>query len=572
MPTRTLKKLLKKPDVKVILEHHRVETTQEVLIVDAQGTPLWGEPGADHGFRRAILTGETTLGWLSSPLPAQTLVVLLESLLKRDLEQKALAQETLEKYKEINLLYSLTERTGKCFGLKEVTSSFVEEARRSLAATSASIMLFDEKSEQLEIVAALGEKSGMPARLSPGEGIAGHIFSSGKAEVINDITADERYLGGGNQAKSLICVPLKNSDEVFGVMNISNDAPNQYTAADLKLSTMLGSLAATAVENIKAQERLLKEQLYSKAMAQDLEIGRKIQGSFFPDRAPEIADWEVAFRFQSARQVSGDFYDAFCVADCRYLVIVIADVCNKGVGAALFMGLFRSLLRAFADLHFSGGAEPAEGGDAGQRLHRVMMLTNNYIANMHGGANMFATIFLGLVDPQNGEIVYINGGHDAPLILNAAGIRCGLAPSGPAVGMFPDMPFEVGRAQLQPQETLVLFTDGVTEAMNDGGELYTEERLFRLLEENCPPPAADALLQHINEDLYRHIGSAEQSDDITLLCIRRGNSLAAASGKEPAREDAPLPLIMEMAAPALRDNLAPFSGLCQGQLSGGRVE
>jgi serine phosphatase RsbU (regulator of sigma subunit)/anti-sigma regulatory factor (Ser/Thr protein kinase) len=572
MASNMLKKLLNKKDVKAILEHYRSEIAQDVMIHDDQGKTLWGDECAGQEYRQPIEASGAVLGWVLSATPVLTLAPLLSALARRNLEQKALAQETLEKYKEINLLYNISERVGKSFDLKKVAKSYVEEAKRSLSATNASIMLHEEKSKQLEIIAALGEKSQAPTTLTPGSGIAGHIFTSGKGEVINDVTADSRYLCGDNKAKSLICVPLKNSDTAFGVMNISNDSPTQFTAADLKLSTMLGSLAASAVENIKTQEKLLKEQLYSKAMAQDLEIGRKIQTSFFPDRVPELAGWEVAFRFKPARQVSGDFYDAFTVANDSFLVIVIADVCNKGVGAALFMGLFRSLLRAFADLHFPAAEAGSVKDCAEQRLHQVMMLTNNYIATVHGDANMFATIFLGLVDPKSGEIFYINGGHDAPVILHDAGIRCGLAPNGPAVGMFADISFEVGCAQLQPQEALVLFTDGVTEAMNEVGDLYSEERLMGLLEGNCPPPPAELILAQINEDLGKHVGSAGQSDDITLLSIRRVDTLTEASGQECLREETTMPMALEMSAPALRDNLSLFLDFIQDNCQAARLD
>ncbi|MCP4626223.1 MAG: SpoIIE family protein phosphatase [bacterium] len=280
-----------------------------------------------------------------------------------------------------------------------------------------------------------------------------------------------------------------------------------------------------------------KERLYAKSLERDLEIGRQIQSSFLPESLPKIDGWEIVTHFQAARQVSGDFYDVFKLANDSGVGFVIADVCDKGVGAALFMGLFRSLIRAFSELHYGMGlpelldegvADHSHRNMAAQQLTSfnhtraleiILSHTNNYIASTHGKANMFATLFWGIIEPESGMLSYISGGHESVAVVESQGIRTTLEPTGPAVGMLPDMVFQAKRIEIYPGELLVAFTDGITEARDAGGALYGEDKLMRLL--NRPAESAEDMLSRITSSLAAYTAGAEQSDDITMMIIRR---------------------------------------------------
>jgi len=260
-----------------------------------------------------------------------------------------------------------------------------------------------------------------------------------------------------------------------------------------------------------------KEQLYLRSLERELEIGREIQAGFLPDSLPRVPGWEIAARFHPAKQVSGDFYDAFLLSeDQKVIGIVIADVCDKGVGAALFMGLFRSLIRAFAGLHYSGNSEKCDHGSA---LTAIVSKTNDYIARNHSSANMFATIFLGAIVPESGLLTYVNGGHEPPVIVGPAGIKKELEVTGPAVGMLPDVVFGYEMTEIGPGDILVSFTDGITEALDPNDNLYSKKKLFSLFSE--PAGSAEALSDRIEASLKDHTAGADQSDDITLLTVRR---------------------------------------------------
>jgi sigma-B regulation protein RsbU (phosphoserine phosphatase) len=269
-----------------------------------------------------------------------------------------------------------------------------------------------------------------------------------------------------------------------------------------------------------ARKRLRdRERLYARSLEREMQIGREIQASFLPETLPEAPGWQIAASFQPARQVAGDFYDAFRLRGGS-LGLVVADVCDKGVGAALFMALFRTLLRASADLDI-GAPAPAERdeGDVEARVLASVRLTNDYIARIHGRSNMFATIFFGVLDPESGWLVYANAGQEPAIVRRASGALERLNANGPAVGLLPEMTFRTSRTLLAPADLLLAFTDGVTEARSPAGAFYQDERLLARVAE--PISSASLLLDEIEKDVAAHTADAEPSDDITMLAVLR---------------------------------------------------
>lgn len=264
----------------------------------------------------------------------------------------------------------------------------------------------------------------------------------------------------------------------------------------------------------------------------DLEIAREIQRGFLPQDLPSLPGWQIAARFVPAYEVAGDFYDVFFLTNKTRVGFIVADVCDKGIGAALYMGLARSLLRAFAQQNYTVnwaevlGGKGARNARAGKTavgvsaLNNSMTLTNNYIALNHGQSNMFATLFFGILDPETGALSYVNAGHNPPLIVDGQKqVRARLGNTSMPIGMFPDVEFAVEYARLEPGEVLLAFTDGVTEAKNAADELYTDERLAALM--GSAPDTARGLLDLVQTDVQHHVHGAPQSDDITMLALRR---------------------------------------------------
>ncbi|MFI7358126.1 PP2C family protein-serine/threonine phosphatase [Streptomyces avidinii] len=260
----------------------------------------------------------------------------------------------------------------------------------------------------------------------------------------------------------------------------------------------------------------------------ELEIGREIQAGFLPESMPVPDGWEIDVRFRPARQVAGDFYDVFEISRGRRLAVVVADVCDKGVGAALFMALIRSLLRHTAQ---NSGLQHlvAAGRAGGSRripvvgatpLLNAVTATNSYLTRNHLRQGYFATLFFGVLDPLTGSLVYINGGHNPPLLLPADGSPpVALDVTGPAVGVLPDCVYTLGYAQLDPGDTLFVFTDGVPEARCPDGRFLGDDRMLELLA--GPPSNGKVLVDLMDLAVREHTGTAEQHDDVTMLALHR---------------------------------------------------
>jgi serine phosphatase RsbU (regulator of sigma subunit) len=295
-----------------------------------------------------------------------------------------------------------------------------------------------------------------------------------------------------------------------------------------------------AINERKSAEKALQKsfkqvEAYSNALNHELEKGREMQTNFLPAQLVHKPGWEFAAFFKPARQVAGDFYDVFDLPSGG-VGIVIADVCDKGVGAALFMALFRSLIRIFsgqtaleglACLFNDESISPEDsitGNDLTHPEHlialRAIQFTNKYIAQNHGDLAMFATLFFGVLDPQTGILTYVNGGHEPLLIIKkSGGVKERLNPTGPAVGIDSESKFDIQEIQLEAGEILMGFTDGVIEARSDDDKFFLLEQLLCLLEKAVA--SAAELLKRISEEVKSHTGDADQFDDITLLAIRR---------------------------------------------------
>jgi phosphoserine phosphatase RsbU/P len=265
-------------------------------------------------------------------------------------------------------------------------------------------------------------------------------------------------------------------------------------------------------------------------LAREMEVARNIQRDFLPESLPIARGVQLEAALHPAREVSGDFYDAFLLPPAGTMVLVVGDVCDKGVGAALFMALFRSLIRASADpvgggaIQMIGGRrtlvrQALESATPADLLTRVAGFTNDYIARLHGRTNMFATVFLAALTPSTGQFDYVNAGHEPAIVISPDGATRELRPTGPALGLLPDRTFAAGAGTLEPGDCLVAFTDGLVEARSPAGEAFGGERLRDALRTNTTVPAR--LVPGVLEALQAFTGPAEPHDDVTLLAAGR---------------------------------------------------
>jgi phosphoserine phosphatase RsbU/P len=265
-------------------------------------------------------------------------------------------------------------------------------------------------------------------------------------------------------------------------------------------------------------------------LRREMSVARTIQRDFLPESLPDVGGLELEAALRPARDVSGDFYDCFLLGSGE-VILVVGDVCDKGVGAALFMALFRSLIRASADpvgggaIQMIGGRhtmvmQALESASPADMLTRVAGFTNDYIARLHGRTNMFATVFLASIEPYSGELVYVNAGHEPALIISPDGAMEELRPTGPALGMMPDSRFRAVTRDLGKGDSLFAFTDGLVEAHSPTGEVYGAERLREVVRGHAGANAPE-LIRAVLDALRAFGRSADPHDDLTMMAARR---------------------------------------------------
>jgi serine phosphatase RsbU (regulator of sigma subunit) len=344
----------------------------------------------------------------------------------------------------------------------------------------------------------------------------------------HDLVRAGESLSNDNQTLDLYSAKVQRHDELGEVIGAFRQMYRQISDA--------------INERKKAEAALRKSfkqvESYSRVLDNELEKGRRMQIDFLPDKLLQMPGWETAAFFKPARQVAGDFYDIFRLPGGS-IGFVIADVCDKGVGAALFMALFRSLIRVYSGQTSLDGLplkyretlfeEPTWFADNSSNPSldpnhvtalKAIKLTNNYIALNHGDLAMFATLFFGILDPDSGLLSYINGGHEPLFIVGSGGgVKEHLAATGPAVGIEPEVNFMIQQTHMISGDILLGYTDGVTEAHTSEGTFFTMKRLMSILE--TPSSTATELLERIANSVQAHVGGADQFDDITLLAVRK---------------------------------------------------
>ncbi|MFA5859584.1 MAG: adenylate/guanylate cyclase domain-containing protein [Elusimicrobiota bacterium] len=258
MPDIQLKKLVRSKEITALITNY-ANLGKTVTIYDKNNMLLAGTQDAGYNTTCELKHNNTIIGFLKGDETVATFAPLMQSILIKEAEKRLIVQETLERYKEINLLYTFSEKATECLDILQISKLVIEEALKIINATSASVMLFNKESGNLEVIAATGFEFNKKFIFKPGDGIAGQVFQTKKAEIINNVSIDPRFVKG-REIQALICAPLKNKDKVLGVINVSNKNPGQYTSGDLKLLTTLALQAAAFIENAMLYENKIKQE------------------------------------------------------------------------------------------------------------------------------------------------------------------------------------------------------------------------------------------------------------------------------------------------------------------------
>ncbi len=298
----------------------------------------------------------------------------------------------------------------------------------------------------------------------------------------------------------LAVVPLSIKNVVYGAMLIE-EAPGglRFRARRVEIINGIAQQAALAIQN----DLLQKEMVVRERLETEVQLARQIQQTFIPDVLPTHAHWQLSARWRTARQVGGDFYDVIELPDDR-LGFFIADVADKGMPAALFMALTRTLLHAAA----------RETTSPARALTRV-----NALLFPDTRQGMFVTAFFAVLDQNTGELTYANAGHCPPLWVRQDSLER-LTRTGVALGASENAHMQEKTITIQEGESVLLYTDGLTEAFNLEGDMFGEERILRAVGWQ-ETGSADDMLKAIETILDDFAGNAPPSDDLTMLAVRR---------------------------------------------------
>jgi len=361
----------------------------------------------------------------------------------------------------------------------------------------------DEKEMVHKAVRDLTRSSGGAISLS--RSIANLVIQDRQSVLTSDAQSDERFRMRESVVlqgiRSAMCVPLWNNKEVIGLIYVDTvNSTKPFGPEELRLLTLLANIAAVKLENARLVENTIERERLEQELAQAADIQRRL----LPESVPDLQGYEISGEADACRAVGGDYYDFVRMRSGR-VAVVIGDVSGKGMAAALLMASMQAIFRTLADSE----ATPAE---------LICSLNRHLIRSAN--PNKFASFFLGALDPASGSLLYVNAGHNPPVLIRVSGEVERLPAGGVVLGVFEDAPFEEQTVTLHPGDLLALYSDGVTEQTDATDDEFGEQRLITALKSNATLPA-EAIHSAVLEALHGFSGETPQYDDATLVILKR---------------------------------------------------
>jgi len=405
------------------------------------------------------------------------------------------------------LLYQLTQTFNSSLDLDEVLNTVMDEVVAATGAERGFLML-REPDGGLKFRAARGmdQETINDPQFQISRGVVEGVARGGEAVLTSDAMEDPRFRARQSVMslglRSILCAPLKVKDELLGAIYVDNRLhAGIFSQDDLNLLSAIASSAAIAIENA----RLYQVAVEKGRMERELQMARRVQSSLMPDEMPKLEGWEFAARWLPARVVAGDFYDVFAL-EGDALALVIADVTDKGMPSALLMAMTRSIVRA-----------SLEGAPS---LAQAIAKANRLIC-ADSKLGMPVTLFCARLTPEKATLSYVNAGHNPPLLWRpASGEVQELSRTGMVLGVDETTTYEEATVTLQSGDVLLLYTDGVTDAIDLSEQQFGLERM-RAAFTSKPGASATAILSRITLAIERFAGAAVPFDDITLLVAKR---------------------------------------------------
>ena len=403
------------------------------------------------------------------------------------------------------VIFEYAARIGQAQDTDFVLRLNADMARDLVGADRCSIWILDCNAGQLHTTVAHGVGE---IRVAVGDGLVGACVAKGEPILVNDASKDTRFLNridetSGYVTHSVLVIPLRTAEgKTLGAFQALNK-PGGFSDADVTLLRLAGSYSASAIE----AQRLRKEAETARLLLRDLEIARDVQAGLLPQVLPKLKGLECAAFFRPAKLVGGDYYD-FIEMPGGALAFTLGDVAGKGIPAAVMMASIQASLR----LSLLRGIEVLPG--------LVADINESVCASSTPGR--YSTLFCGLVDSNCRRLTYVNAGQCAPMLLRR---REGhttierLTAGGTPPGLLPMAQYDEGTTELQPEDIVVCYSDGISEASNPNEELWQESEIEKLLR-TANGWNAREVTERLVQAADAFAGEAEQADDMTVVTLR----------------------------------------------------
>lgn len=478
---------------------------------DRRGLTVHASAALMSGDRRMGILNVAGKDWSSFSARSLSLLTMVGSQIGVAVERAQLFDLLRERrIDEQAMLLDFSNQLLSRLDLNDLTNHLVMEVKRLLQADACSLLLSDKGGRWLKFAATSGWKTDPVERKISLESTMGPgwVMQTKEHLVVEDLQRSDPTSWSTNWMKAEgfrghAIVPLVSNEHSIGVLVINYHNPRLLDEDDRRFLQLMANQAAIAIETA----RLHTEEVERRRLEEELAIGREIQLSLLPDRPPILPGYEFGILYEAAYQVGGDFYD-FCEipGDDGRIGLIIGDVAGKGVPAALYMAMCRTIVRSMA----LSGRNPA----------RALMKANEIILN-DSQANLFLSAIYASLDPRTGRLTYANAGHNKPLLLHdRSGEVEVLSARGIILGAFDDIEIEEAEIELAPGDVFILYTDGITEANDEKHRFFGEDRLQAILAENSDA-RAEEIAQAVTKALSRFTGNEPQADDFSLVALKR---------------------------------------------------
>lgn len=408
---------------------------------------------------------------------------------------------------ELSILNEIATAISSTLSMSKLMDLIVDKCIKHLNVEQCALMIFDEANTDVPyrtIVKRVEPTSNNAYSYSLTAELIAWMIKNKKPLKINDLKNDKRFLMLEREdisLKNILCVPLTFHGKMIGIIYVVNKKDNKmFTDGDERLLSIISGQSAQAIEN----SRLLKEEQNYICIQEELRMAKEIQINLLPKKIPKIPGYDIAAINIPESEVGGDYYDFIYLSDFK-IAFCLGDVSGKGLPAALLMANLQATLRGQSFVNNS----PKD----------IIRMSNLLLFNSTD-IRKFATIFYGILDYKNHQINFCNAGHENPLHLDSQNKFKELVTGGTVLGFLEDLNYFDERIKIEKGELIILYSDGITEAMNKESDPFGSENLRRIIKENSSK-RSEEIIEKILSSVQKHTKGYPQFDDITLLVIKR---------------------------------------------------